>query len=91
MATGTDEQILLRARCISAGSWGVGLPSFWCVELLQTGKWIELLRCTHLKCFLPLFDTLYGSASVLFYEDFSELLSEEGSQQGCPLGGLLFV
>ena len=36
MATaGTDEQtaLLLRARCISADSWGAGLPSFWCVEL----------------------------------------------------------
>ena len=34
---------------------------------------------------------LYGDASVLFYEDFSEFMSEEGSQQGCPLGGLLFI
>ena len=40
MATaGTDEQtLLLRARCISADSWGAGLPSFWCVELPQIGE-----------------------------------------------------
>ena len=51
---------------------------------------IELVH-SHLNSFLPLFDTLYGDASVLFYEDFSEFISEEGSQQGCPLGGLLFI
>ena len=46
---------------------------------------------SHLDVFLPLFNSLYGKASTLFYEDFSEFLSEEGSQQGCPLGGLLFI
>ena len=56
---------------------------------------MELLD-SHLDVFLPLFKSLtpcklYGKASTLFYEDFSEFLPEEGSQQGCPLGGLLFI
>jgi len=49
------------------------------------------LRDSELEPFLPLFNSLYGRASSLFYDEFAELLSEEGSQQGCPLGGLLFV
>ena len=51
---------------------------------------LELLD-SDLEPFLPLFNSLYGSASSLFYDEFAELLSEEGSQQGCPLGGLLFI
>lgn len=39
----------------------------------------------------PLSILLYGESSTLFYDGFCTLLSEEGSQQGCPLGGLLFV
>eukprot|EP01043_Picozoa_sp_COSAG02_P018210 COSAG02_NODE_844_length_16583_cov_116.650267_6_plen_144_part_00 len=34
--------------------------------------------------------TLVHAEHVL-HSEFAELLSEEGSQQGCPLGGLLFV
>jgi hypothetical protein len=41
--------------------------------------------------FLPIVRSLYGESSSLFYGDLSVLLSKEGSQQGCPLGGLLFV
>ena len=36
-----------------------------------------------LRDFIPLFLTLYGEDSKLFFEDFCELWSEEGSQQGC--------
>ena len=36
MAIGTDEHILCALHL--GGQLGVGLPSFWCVELLQTGK-----------------------------------------------------
>ena len=42
---------------------------------------LELLD-SHLEPFLPLFNSPYGSASTLFYSEFAELLSEEGSQQG---------
>ena len=44
-----------------------------------------------LRDFIPLFLTLYGEDSKLFFGDFCELWSEEGSQQGCPLGGMLFI
>eukprot|EP01043_Picozoa_sp_COSAG02_P056193 COSAG02_NODE_6629_length_3450_cov_1.931961_2_plen_117_part_01 len=55
---------------------------------------LELLD-SHLDVFLPLFNSLYGKASTLFYEDFSEFLSEEGSQHipiqyGSVLGGEAF-
>ena len=48
---------------------------------------LELLD-SDLDVFLPLVRTLYGESSSLFYDDFCVMLSEEGSQQGCPLGGL---
>ena len=44
-----------------------------------------------LRDFIPLFKFLYGADAKLFFEDMAELLSTEGSHQGCPLGGLLFV
>lgn len=41
-----------------------------------------------LRPLIPLFNSLYGLASRLFFDEVADLLSEEGSQQGCPLGGL---
>ena len=35
--------------------------------------------------------SLYGEDSRLFFAGFCDLWSQEGSQQGCPLGGLLFI
>ena len=51
----------------------------------------ELFDNSELRAFIPMFISLYGSSSKLFFEDVCELMSEEGSQQGCPLGGLLFI
>ena len=36
-------------------------------------------------------DYVQVANSVSVADEFAELLSEEGSKQGCPLGGLLFV
>ena len=52
---------------------------------------LELFREDALQDLIPLFLSLYGGDSVPFFGEVAEMLSEEGSQQGCPLGGLLFV
>ena len=52
---------------------------------------LELFREDELRDLIPLFLSLYDGDSHLFFGEFSEMLSQEGSQQGCPLGGLLFV
>ena len=51
----------------------------------------ELFREDTLRDVIPMFLSMYGGDSLLFFGEFAEMLSEEGSQQGCPLGGLLFV
>ena len=54
----------------------------------------DMLHALHanstLRKFLPLFLNLYDCDARLFYEDVAVLRSEEGCQQGCPLGTVLF-
>ena len=51
----------------------------------------ELYADDGLRDLVPLFLSLYSGSSNLFYAEVAMLLSREGSQQGCPLGTLLFV
>ena len=51
----------------------------------------ELFEDEDLRAFIPLFQSLYAGESSLFYDSLCVMSSREGSQQGCPLGGLLFI
>eukprot|EP01047_Picozoa_sp_COSAG01_P114199 COSAG01_NODE_42881_length_435_cov_1.827381_1_plen_78_part_01 len=40
---------------------------------------------------IPYFQSLYGDPSALFYGEDYMLSSEDGCQQGCSLGSMLYV
>jgi hypothetical protein len=44
-----------------------------------------------LRDLIPYFQSLYGDASALFYGEDYMLSSEDGCQQGCSLGSMLYV
>ena len=53
---------------------------------------VRLLFATdELHDFLPIFYSLYDGDAELFFGDICSIFSEEGSHQGCPLGGFLFL
>ena len=44
-----------------------------------------------LRDLIPYFQSLYGDPSALFYGEDYVLSSEDGCQQGCSLGSMLYV
>ena len=61
-------------------------------ELPEKTSFFSFFQNNHgLRDFIPIFMSLYGGDSRLFFAEFRELWSQGGSQQDCPLGGLLFI
>ena len=51
----------------------------------------ELYDDPDLRDLIPLYLSLYDGDARLFFEEVCTMLSLEGSHQGCPMGGLLFI
>ena len=52
---------------------------------------LELYADPELRDLIPLYLSLYDGDARLFFEEVCVMPSQEGSHQGCPLGGLLFI
>jgi hypothetical protein len=75
-------------------------PEFLCAETDLSDAYqhasreemlVQLFASDELHDFLPIFYSLYDGDAELFFGDICSVFSEEGSHQGCPLGGFLFL